>query len=112
MDKTNIGKKIKEMRTQSGFNQSIIAEYLQVDQSFISKIEKGEREPGTDLLKKLADLFGCKLSVFLNENEETTCLNVAFRSSGMSGDDLKAIAVINRIALNLENMKQILGETE
>lgn len=105
MDRKNIGKKIKNLRTQSGFSQSIIAEYLQVDQSLISKIEKGEREPSTDILKKLAELFGCKLNVFLNENEEIACLNVAFRSNGMLGEDLKAIAVINRIALNLENMQ-------
>ena len=91
---------MKEMRTQAGFNQSVIAEYLQVDQSLISKIEKGEREPSTDVLKKLAELFGCRLSAFLSEEEDVSCLN------GMSGEDLKSIAVINRIALNLENMQR------
>lgn len=106
MERTNIGIKMKEMRTQAGFNQSVIAEYLQVDQSLISKMEKGEREPSTDVLKKLAELFGCRLSAFLGEAEEAACLNVAFRSNGMSGEDLKSIAVINRIALNLENMQR------
>lgn len=107
MDRLSIGNKIKELRTKAGFNQSIIAEYLQVDQSLISKIEKGEREASTDVLKKLAELFGCKVSAILNE-EDISRLNVAFRTNGMSKDDLNSIAVINRIALNLENMKRML----
>ncbi len=108
MDRLSIGNKIKELRTKAGFNQSIIAEYLQVDQSLISKIEKGEREASTDVLKKLAELFGCKVSAIINEKEDISCLNVAFRTNGMSKDDLNSIAVINRIALNLENMQRIL----
>lgn len=108
MDRLSIGSKIKELRTQAGFSQSIIAEYLQVDQSLISKIEKGEREASTDVLKKLAELFGCRVSAIINDEEDISCLNVAFRSSGMSKDDLNPIAVINRIALNLENMQQML----
>lgn len=108
MERLSIGSKIKELRTQAGFNQSIIAEYLQVDQSLISKIEKGEREASTDVLKKLAELFGCKVSAFLNQEEDILCLNVAFRTNGMSSEDLNSIAVINRIALNLENMQQML----
>lgn len=108
MDRLSIGNKIKELRTKTGFNQSIIAEYLQVDQSLISKIEKGEREASTDVLKKLAELFGCKVSAIINEEEDISCLNVAFRTNGMSKDDLNSIAVINRIALNLENMKKML----
>lgn len=108
MDRLSIGSKIKELRTQAGFNQSIIAEYLQVDQSLISKIENGEREASTDVLKKLAELFGCKVSTIINGEKEISCLNVAFRTSGMSKDDLNSIAVINRIALNLENMQQML----
>lgn len=108
MDRLSIGNKIKELRTKAGFNQSIIAEYLQVDQSLISKIEKGEREASTDVLKKLAELFGCKVSAIINEEEGISRLNVAFRTNGMSKDDLNSIAVINRIALNLENMKRML----
>ena len=108
MERLCIGSKIKELRTQAGFNQSIIAEYLQVDQSLISKIEKGEREVSTDILKKLAELFGCKVSAIINQEEDVSCLNVAFRTNGMSGEDLKSIAVINRIALNLENMQRML----
>ena len=48
------------------------------------------------------------MSAIINDEEDITCLNVAFCTSGMSKDDLNSIAVINRIALNLENMKRLL----
>ena len=35
-----IGENIKALREQSGFTQSNLAKYLNVDQSLISKIEK------------------------------------------------------------------------
>ena len=54
MSKVFIGEKIKEMRTLANLNQTVVAQYLQVDQSLISKIEKGEREASTDIIKKLA----------------------------------------------------------
>lgn len=107
MNNLSVGSKIKELRTKAGFNQSVIAEYLQVDQSLISKIEKGEREASTDVLKKLSELFGCKISAIVNEKDDIPCLNVSFRTNGMTMEDLKSIAVINRIALNLENMQEI-----
>ena len=48
-----IGKRIKDLRKRAGFSQGVIAKYLKVDQSLISKIEKGEREVSTDMIKKL-----------------------------------------------------------
>lgn len=105
-----IGEQIKSMRTTAGFNQSLIAQYLKVDQSLVSKIENGEREASTDVIRKLADLFGCPVSAFLDEQNAPKSLNVAFRANGLSCDDLHSIAAINRIALNLEHMESILGE--
>lgn len=110
MEGSSIGGKLKELRVKAGFNQSVIAEYLRVDQSLVSKIEKGEREASTDILKKLAELFGCRVSAIISDDKDISCLNVAFRTNGMSGEDLNTIAVINRIALNLENMQRLLEE--
>lgn len=110
MEGSSIGGKLKELRVKAGFNQSVIAEYLRVDQSLVSKIEKGEREASTDILKKLAELFGCRVSAIINDDKDISCLNVAFRTNSMSGEDLNTIAVINRIALNLENMQRLLEE--
>lgn len=38
-----IGKNIKSLRESIGFSQANIATFLNVDQSMISKVEKGEK---------------------------------------------------------------------
>lgn len=108
MNKISIGEKIKQMRTSANLSQTVVAEYLQVDQSLISKIEKGEREVSTDIIKKLAELLGCKVSTLISDDKCSTCLNIAFRTSSLTSEDLKSIALINRIALNLEFMQDAL----
>ena len=105
-----IGEKIKTMRIAAGFNQSLIAQYLNVDQSLVSKIESGERTVSTDVIKKIADLFGCQVSDFFDDESTPTGLKVAFRASKLNCDDLQSIAAVNRIALNLESMENILGD--
>ncbi len=105
-----IGEKIKALRLKSGFNQSLIAQYLGVDQSLISKIESGEREASTDVIKKLADLFGCSITTIIDEESNPEYLNVTFRANVLTADDLCAIATVNRIARNLESMEKIIGD--
>ena len=106
-----IGEQIKRMRTMSGFNQNLVAQYLGVDQSLISKIESGERAASTDVIKKLADLFGCSVLELVDENPELEGLNIAFRANSLTSEDLHSIAAINRIALNLEKMEEILEKS-
>lgn len=107
MEQLSIGRKIKELRIRAGFTQSMIAEYLQVEPGLISEIENGEREVSTDAIKKLAALFGCTVSAIVNDEEDISCLNVAFCTSGMSKEDLNSIAVINRLASNIEDMQRM-----
>ena len=56
-----IGKNIKTLRVEMGLSQSNIASFLNVDQSLISKVEKGERILSADMLEKLACLFGVSI---------------------------------------------------
>lgn len=105
----NIGEHIKSLREQSGFTQSNIAKYLKVDQSLISKIEKGERLITSDMLDKLATLFGITTESFNNDLISTKQISFALRASEINEDDLETISAINRIALNVNFMTQLLG---
>jgi len=102
-----IGEKIKNARTRANFSQVVLADYLNVDQSMISKIEKGEREINTSMLKKLSELFCCPIDYFISDDAGQSTVSMAFHTNAMGADDLRIIANINRIALNLEEMDLI-----
>ena len=93
-----VAKRFSELRNKSGFTQSIVAEYLDVDQSYISKCEKCERQFSVDILDKAAELFGCTMDYFVNESVNFTDAN-SFRAKSVTVEDLNTIAM-NKIALN------------
>lgn len=112
MENTIIGENIKTLREQSGFTQSNLAKYLNVDQSLISKIEKNERSMTSDMLDKLSALFGVAIESLNQDTIPSTRISFALRASGINEDDLKTISAINRIALNLNFMTHLLGGRE
>jgi transcriptional regulator with XRE-family HTH domain len=110
MTRTLIGQKIKALREKAGLNQVQIAQFLGVDQSTISKCEKGERQFQVDHLERLGSLFGFLLNDLMNDEEALASLKIAFRAEGMQVEDLNAIADIQKIALNLGQMHTLLQE--
>ena len=108
--KMTINAKLKKLREANGFNQKNIADFLEVDQSLISKIEKGERTLTSSMINGLSNLFGVPTSYFFEDvdnNNRTVC---AFRASDLSQSDMKTISLINRIALNANFMSELLRE--
>lgn len=105
-----IGLKVKELREKAGLNQTQLAQFLEVDQSTLSKCEKGERQFQVDHLERLGSLFGFTLTDLMNEEVVVKPLRIAFRADGMQIEDLAAIADIHRIALNLDLMRTLLRE--
>jgi len=111
MKNTNlISTRFKELRESSNLTQAQIARFLNIDQSYISKFEKGERNLSVDLLEKMCDLFGCTLKYFEDENEEYKPMSIAFRSSSLQNEDLETIVAINKVALNVRFINSMLGE--
>ena len=60
-----IGNNIKTLREGIGFTQSNIASFLNVDQSLISKIEKGERGIKASMVPLIADVFDVSVPYLL-----------------------------------------------
>lgn len=106
-----IGQRVKTLREKAGLNQVQLAQFLGVDQSNISKCEKGERQFQVDHLERLGNLFGVTLNDLMNEEVPATPLQIAFRAEGLQIEDLKAIADIQKIALNLDQMRTLLRES-
>jgi transcriptional regulator with XRE-family HTH domain len=105
-----VGKRFKKLREQSGLTQGQMAEFLNVDQSYISKCEKNERQFSADLLEKAGALFGCTHDYFTNPESRYSPLPVALRAKIVEARDLETIAAINKLALNLRYMESILEE--
>lgn len=93
---------LKRLRIENNLTQKEVADYLNVDQSLIAKIENGERNIQTSQIEKLSDLYGYDI---LNDKKQDA-IKIAFRAGNISSD-LDSIAKIKRIALNLIFMEDI-----
>ena len=107
-----IGENIRALRENAGFTQSNLASFMKVDQSLISKVEKGERSLSTDMLEKLSALFGVTVEQMESQTMVISKLSFAFRGSEFSVDEMEAISAVNKIALNSEFMRVILKEAK
>ena len=102
-----IYEKLKKMREEAGLRQGQIADYLGVTQTFISKVETGERNLTVDQLESVVNLYGYSLATFADMEQETHPIQFAFRAQDISQDDLNVIAEISKIAINSRFMKRL-----
>ncbi len=111
MEKINsIGTKIHDLRCNVGLKQNQLAAYLSVDQSYVSKIEKNERDISIDKLEKISDLFGCDVNYFIEDKETFKPMGFKLRANGIENEDLQSIAAIQKIAKNLVFMNNLIGD--
>jgi len=102
--------RLKQLRKESKITQSQLAKYLEVDQTMITKLENGTRSLNSTLIDKICSLFGCSEAYLMGEDDVYIPLNFAFRSSGIQADDLESIAVINKIAMNIRYMNEMMED--
>ena len=104
-----IGKRLKELR-KGKLTQEQLAQYLEVDQTFITKLENGTRSFNSGIIDKICALFGCTEEYLLGESEGYVPLNFAFRSNNVEAKDLESIAAINKIVMNIREMNKMMGD--
>lgn len=54
---------IREARLKAGLNQTKLGELLGVGQNYISMLERGQRTPSLDMLRKIAIVLNKKLNL-------------------------------------------------
>ena len=101
----NICERLKKLRKDIGLNQESLAEYLGIDQSYLSQIELGHRKLTLSILDKLCALYACDMDYILCKNDNYTPLKVAFRSKNLSIEDLGGLASINKLFKNMTYLK-------
>ncbi len=105
-----LNKRLKKLRKESRLTQEQLANYLEIDQSMVTKLENGTRTLSTEIVDKICSLFCCTEEYLMGERDEYIPLNFAFRSNSIQADDLLSIAVINKIAMNLRFMNEMIGD--
>ncbi len=65
------GERIRQLRIQSGYTQNELAEKLNIDQSFLSRIESGRKGCSVDLFVQFSELFHVSLDVLILGLETT-----------------------------------------
>jgi transcriptional regulator with XRE-family HTH domain len=58
MKRNDIGKRLRFLRKQTKLGIKSVARQVDVDYSYLSKIENGHKAPSPELAKKLCDLYG------------------------------------------------------
>ena len=64
-----IGKRIKELRTENNLTQMELAEKVGCNQSMIARWEKGECEPTATAILKLSETLNCTSDFLLGKTD-------------------------------------------
>ena len=67
---TTIGQRIKELRTRHGQTQDEFARLVGLSRSYVSMIECGKREPDSDTLEAIADLYNVDMNYLYGKQVE------------------------------------------
>ena len=106
-DMSTLGARLCGLREGFGLSQSQVADYLDMNQSLLSRIEKGERAISINALEKLADLY-CVPAYELAYGEDCNAnYELAFRAKPLTSDDMILLSKINRIILNQRYMDSL-----
>ena len=106
----NMNERLKYLRKEIKITQDQLAQFLSVDQSMITKLENGTRSFSITMVDKICSLFGCSEEFLLGESDDYIPLNFAFHSTGIEAEDLESIAAVNKIAINLKYMNELMGD--
>lgn len=79
-----IGQAIYTIRKQRGLKLDAVATVVETDTGYLSRIEKGTRQPSIDMLGRIATALGCRISEMfaLAENSVSLPSSIDFPNAG------------------------------
>ncbi|WP_405306915.1 helix-turn-helix domain-containing protein [Methanobrevibacter sp.] len=101
---TTVGAILKKLREENGYSQRQIAEYLEIDQSNLSKIENNKRKLNWTLSEKILSLYNCTPEYLLGKEDSYEKREIAFKSG--KNMDLNVISRINILAKDLSILRK------
>lgn len=70
-DAKEMGKRVKNIRLRMGYTQEKFAEKLNVDRSYVGKIERGEKSASVELVVLISESFDVTTDYLLKGNPNT-----------------------------------------
>ncbi|MBV4422956.1 helix-turn-helix transcriptional regulator [Clostridium tyrobutyricum] len=65
--------KIRQLRIDSGLDTIEATEKLKISYSFLNKIERGDRQPGRDLIERMSKLYECSIDQIYKSLGRSEC---------------------------------------
>ena len=100
-----LGARIFELRKKASMTQAQLAEAVELTDEFVSLIERGQRSPSLETLKKIADILKVEIKELFNfsdeemeqigSNQELIKLAVYLRDK--KADDIKIVHKVAKI---------------
>lgn len=108
----SIGNNLKLLREANQFSQEQVSAFLGIKRSTYSNYETGDREAPLDILEKCSHLYGCDLSLILEENPAhvNEMLVCSFRTDHINEQDMKEIAHFKNVVMNYLKMDRLLQQ--
>ena len=100
---------IKAIRKKLGYTQETVADVLGIARPTYTEYETKDIDIPFGTLEKLSDFFGVELASFFaeNDNQLKDTLVCAFRTDGVSIEDLRKITKFKSIVKNYLKMQRI-----
>jgi len=97
-----LGNRIRERREHKSLLQKDVANYIGISQQAVARWEKGETEPDSETLVKLAELFGCSVDYLLGRTDNPHPLDPEIK-------DMPLAFYGNTEGLNIEELEKIIN---
>ncbi len=100
-----LGEQIKKLRKQKGLTQQQLADFLHVSSSSVGMWEHELRDPDTDMLLQLADLFNVTVDYLLGREQTTST------QQKLIHETIQKIETLNELTESINQLAQQLKET-
>ena len=100
IDAKQLGSRLRKIRELSGFSQEAVAHELQLPRTALTNIENGNRKVSILELTKLAGIYKCSPSFFLEESEgsrDEDIMTVLYRALPEKVDDPENVSSVRRV---------------
>lgn len=106
-----LGEKLKEVREKNGYTQAEVEKATGIKREMLSYYENGRREIDIATLEKLAAFYGYSIQYFIKDIEEPE-VTLAFRTDGLSDEDMEIIGWAKNFVNNLYQMAKLLEKRD